>query len=233
MIVNNHSKLLLFDIDGTLLSARGIPKTVMSRVLANRYEDMKYDHTYDFSGRTDPEIIEYLLTYDNRRSDPDLITSILKDFAAELESEFAGQHKPFLLEGVQELILALAELEEVCLGLVTGNITKGARIKLEAVGLESFFPVGGFGDDSKYRNSLPPIAIARAEAYYGRQFKKNDIWIIGDSIYDIACAKHNNLRCLAVASGLTAQAILAESRPEYLKADLSDLENILNILLNK
>ena len=228
----SRPKLFLFDIDGTLLSAHGIPKIVMSRVLANRFPDMRYDYQYDFSGRTDPEIIEYLLKYDKRSGDTHLIDAILTEFAQELELEFARNHKPNLLQGVEEIITNLALRDDACLGLVTGNIAEGARIKLEAVGLHSFFPVGGFGDDSKYRNNLPPIAISRAEMYYKRTFLKKDVWIIGDSIYDIACAKENQLRCLAVASGLTDQEKLSAAQPEFLAMDMADVERILSILLH-
>jgi phosphoglycolate phosphatase-like HAD superfamily hydrolase len=226
-------KLLLFDIDGTLLSARGVPKLVMSRVLSNRFPGMKYDHDYDFSGRTDPEIIEYLLHYDNQNGNRQLIKSILDEFALELKMEFSRNTKPFLLKGVAAIVTSLAKLKDAYLGLVTGNIAEGARIKLESVGLHSFFPVGGFGDDSKYRDKLPPIAISRAEAYYETTFMKKDIWIIGDSVYDIACASNNGLRCLAVASGKTDYSRLEAVRPEFLEQDLSDADKILDILLNK
>ena len=231
MVSPTRSKLFLFDIDGTLLSARGVPKIVMGRVLANRFPDMRYDHHYDFSGRTDPEIIEYLLQYDNRSADEKLIASILNEFTIELELEFLRNHKPYLLQGVPEIITHLSDQDRACLGLVTGNIAEGARVKLESVGMHSFFPVGGFGDDSKYRNKLPPIAISRAQAHYQTTFLKEDIWIIGDSIYDVACAKENELRCLAVASGLTGYAKLASARPEFLEQDMANVEQILKILL--
>jgi beta-phosphoglucomutase-like phosphatase (HAD superfamily) len=87
-------KLLLFDIDGTLISARGIPKKAMATVLARRYSTFQYDQSYDFSGRTDPEIIEYLLRYDNREFSDTLIKEILRDFCIELEKEFFDGHRP-------------------------------------------------------------------------------------------------------------------------------------------
>jgi len=232
MTQNDRSKLFLFDIDGTLLSARGVPKRVMARVLTSHFPDIRYDHSYDFSGRTDPEIIEYLLQYDRRESDEKFIRSILDEFTAELELELSRNHKPLLLQGVEEILSNLSVLQNACLGLVTGNIAQGAHIKLKSVGLHKFFPVGGYGDDSKYRSDLPPIAISRAEGHYEKRFMKEDIWIIGDSIYDIACARENDLRCLAVASGLTGYEQLAAARPEFLEQDLGNVDHILNILLN-
>jgi phosphoglycolate phosphatase len=226
-------KLLLFDIDGTILSARGVPRIVMNKVLSRRYKSISYDQNYDFSGRTDPEIIEHLLNFAEVDFSIKDINQILLDFAPALEKEFQNNHQPYLLDGVKKLLATLLNTEGVYLGLVTGNISEGARIKLESVGLSQHFPIGGFGDDSKHRVELPPIAQRRAEEYYGIDFSKSHIWIIGDSIYDIKCAEMNNLRCLAVASGKTSKNILASAKPEFLEDNLSDTQSILNILLEK
>ncbi len=226
-------KLLLFDIDGTLISARGFPKIAMGKVLSLRFPNIKYDHSYDFSGRTDPEIIEYLLGYDNIETTDYLEQQILRDFCVELETMFRNGQKPFILAGVRELMKNLLIQNNVCLGLVTGNISEGARIKLEAAGLNQYFPIGGFGDDSKDRNDLPPIAKERAKKYYGKDFAARDTWIIGDSIHDIGCAQNNNMRCLAVSTGRTSRKSLAAGNPEYLVNDLSDFKIIQEILLHK
>jgi len=226
-------KLLLFDIDGTILSARGIPRIVMKKVLSQRFLDFPYDEEYDFSGRTDREIIEHLLIHAQVQFSMNDIDEILVNFAILLEREFKNNHQPYLLDGVENLVNILLATENAYLGLVTGNIAEGARIKLESVGLYENFPIGGFGDDSKNRVDLPPIAQKRAEEYYNIQFSKDNIWIIGDSIYDIECAELNNLRCLAVASGKTQKQVLASVNPEYLEDDLSETKSILNIVLNK
>jgi phosphoglycolate phosphatase-like HAD superfamily hydrolase len=224
-------RLLLFDIDGTLLSARGIPKTVMHKVLSERYDGLRYDNNYNFSGRTDPEIIEHLLEFSDIKFRSEDIDNILLRFAYLLEEEFKNNHQPYLLSGVKELIINLAEIEWVYLGLVTGNTHEGARIKLENVGMLKYFPIGGFGDDSKHRSDLPPLAQMRAEKYYDKKFSKEQVWIIGDSIFDIKCAEMNDLRCLAVSSGVTPTEDLAAANPEYLEDDLSDTKSILKILL--
>jgi phosphoglycolate phosphatase len=226
-------KLLLFDIDGTLISARGFPKIAMEKVLSLRFPNIKYDHSYDFSGRTDPEIIEYLLGYDDLEITDHLEEEILRDFCIELETMFLNGQKPFILVGVHELMKELLLQKNVYLGLVTGNISKGAKIKLEAAGLYQYFPIGGFGDDSKDRNDLPPIARERAKKYYGEDFEARDTWIIGDSIHDIRCAQNNNMRCLAVSTGWTSRETLAAGNPEFLVNDLSDFKIIQEILLNK
>ena len=225
-------KLLLFDIDGTLISARGIPKKAMATVLARRYSTFQYDKSYDFSGRTDPDIIEHLLRYDKREFSDTLIKEILWEFCIELEKEFINGHRLEIHPGVNGLIQRLRTTENVFLGLVTGNVSEGARIKLEAADLHRYFPVGGFGDDSKDRNELPPIAQKRAEIHYDKIFEPEDIWIIGDSIHDIGCAKNNGLRCLAVSTGRTSREDLAAVNPEFLENDLSDFERIHEILVH-
>jgi phosphoglycolate phosphatase-like HAD superfamily hydrolase len=221
-----NSKLLLFDIDGTLLSAHGVPKTAMATVLARRYQSFRYDQNYDFSGRTDPQIIEHLLQHDKREFSEDLLKEILWEFCIELKKEILNGRKPVIHPGVCELVQKLENIENVYLGLVTGNVSAGAQIKLEAVDLNAYFPIGGFGDDSKDRNDLPPIAKTRAEVYFNQKFYPDDIWIIGDSIYDIECAQKNSIRCLAVSTGKTSKEKLIAANPEFLEDDLSNIEKI-------
>ena len=227
-----NPKLFLFDIDGTLLSARGIPRKAMATVLSRRFSNFRYNESYDFSGRTDPQIIEHLLQYDHRDFSDTLVMEILTEFCSELESEFFDGYKPEIHPGVEELIQRMKMTENVFLGLVTGNATEGARIKLEAADLQHYFPIGGFGDDSKDRNELPPIAQKRAESHYDKIFESENIWIIGDSLHDISCAQNNGLRCLAVSTGKTSKELLSAADPEFLENDLSDLERIQHILIH-
>ena len=224
-------KLLLFDIDGTLIYTHGIPRNAMKAVLTNRFSNFKYDDKFNFSGRTDWEIIEHLLNSDQREVTDNAIHEILQDFSVELEKQLKNGKKPFIYPGVKDLLKKLSNQEHIFLGLVTGNIEIGAKLKLSAAGLAHYFPIGGFGSDSKNRNDLPPIAINRAYEYYKVRIKKTDTWIIGDSIRDVFCAQINNLRCLAVSTGWTHYDELKSVNPEYLVRDLSDKEAILKILV--
>jgi phosphoglycolate phosphatase len=226
-------RLLLFDIDGTLLSVPGIPKKAMSTVLSRRYSGFNFDVSYDFSGRTDRLIIEHLLQYDNREISDNLVTEILDEFCIELEREIYDGYEPEIYPGVVRLIRRLEKTDNIYLGLVTGNVFRGARIKLESAELHHYFPVGGFGDDAKDRNQLPPIARKRAETYYHTTFKPENIFIIGDSVRDISCAHINGFRCLAVSTGKTSKEDLAAANPDFLESDLSELERILDILLHR
>lgn len=224
-------KLYLFDIDGTLLSTHGIPRKAMGRVLTNRYEQFNYDELFNFSGRTDWEIVEHLLEYGQVEYTDKLVHEILHEFSFELRKELQNGKKPIVFPGVRNLLHRLSKESNVYLGLVTGNIREGAGAKLEFAELNDYFNVGGFGNDARERNDLPPIAILRSEEYFNIKVEKNDIWIIGDSIYDVQCAQKNKLRCLAVCTGWTTKDELLKVKPEYLVDSLADIEEILKILL--
>jgi phosphoglycolate phosphatase len=226
-----QNRLLLFDIDGTILSTHGIPRVAMGNVLDAMYKSFTYDEHYSFSGRTDWEIIEHLLTFDQRESSPELVNKIMKSFAIELQTHLQNGKPPLVYNGVRDLLQELSGLPNVYLGLVTGNIESGAKIKLSLAKLWKYFDIGGFGDDARNRSDLPPIAVNRAQDFYKTDFANKNIWIIGDSEHDISCAKDNQLRSLAVSTGWTDHELLAEYKPDYLVTDFSDVEKIRNILV--
>ena len=226
-----RKKLLLFDIDGTLLSTHGIPRVAMGNVLNRMYKNFNYYDGFNFSGRTDWEIIEHLLEFDGREISPKLVKNIMKAYALELEKQLQNGKPPLIYAGVRELLEALADIPDVYLGLVTGNILPGAEIKLSLAGLWHYFDVGGFGDDARNRSDLPPLAITRAQDFYRTSFSEADTWIIGDSEFDISCARDNNLRSLAVSTGLTDHDILGKKNPDYLVRDFSDVDFIRKILV--
>jgi phosphoglycolate phosphatase len=225
-------KLILFDIDGTLISTHGIPRQAMAAVLKKRFTGFNYDNTYNFSGRTDWEIVEHMLLFDRRAVSRELIFEIFKDFAGELEVCLMNGKKPTIHAGIENLLRRLHQAEEAFLGLVTGNIQTGARIKLQAAGLHNYFAIGGYGDDFKNRNDLPPVAMQRAEKLYRLKFEPENTWIIGDSIFDIHCARTNRLRCLAVSTGWTSYEELQQAKPDYLFKNLAGTDEIFKLLMS-
>jgi phosphoglycolate phosphatase-like HAD superfamily hydrolase len=226
------NKLLLFDIDGTLLSARGIPRRVFLQVIRQRFPDYTNGESLKFSGLTDPLIAQKILqmNHSDHSENERVVEQLINDFLDRLDTEMQHGEKPLIYPGVNALLQSCHKATNCYLGLVTGNMALGAEIKLRAAGLQKYFPVGAFGSDRSDRNLLPPIALKRAAAYYDITFSPDNVWIIGDSVHDVRCAVSNGLHSLAVATGLTPADELAAEHPDILVEDLSDTEKILTLL---
>jgi phosphoglycolate phosphatase-like HAD superfamily hydrolase len=226
-------KLVLFDIDGTLMTAGRAARDAFADALEAVYGyDGPLDR-YDFSGRTDPQIATMILR-DAGWSDGDIegyFPDLWAHYLGALARNVPGQAR--VLPGIGALLEALAADPRVVLALLTGNIEPGARLKLGAAGLNGFFPFGAFGSDSAKREELPPIAVARAAARDGHEFAARDVVIIGDSIYDVRCGVPHSARTIAVASGKTPRALLAAENPDFLFDSAEDREAVLAAVLGE
>ena len=225
-------KLLLFDIDGTLVDCGGQPKPLFGEALEEVYGARGDIRGYDFSGKTDPRIVVDLMT---AAGVPEpLIHERLPDlrdaYLARLEERLEPEHVR-ILPGVVELLTTLAERDDLVLALLTGNWERGAGIKLGSVGLRRFFAFGSFGDGQTDRRDLPPVAWARAAEHCGREFRPEETWIIGDSLLDVDCAHAHGIRCLAVATGRTESTALEAAGAEEVIADLTAVDRVLSTLL--
>jgi phosphoglycolate phosphatase len=215
-------KLVLFDIDGTLVDCGGQARLAFADALQHVMGTTGGLAAYDFSGKLDPRIVVDLLgTMGLTREHaiakmPEVRTAYLERLEDNLRVE-----KMRLLPGVGELLEALEARDDVALGLLTGNWEEGGRIKIGRYDLNRYFPFGSFGDDGMDRNELPPIAMARARKLHDHEFLSRDTIIVGDSLLDITCAKAHGIRCLAVATGKTSPDTLAAARPDWLEEDLS------------
>lgn len=224
-------RLILFDIDGTLV--RGGPaKKAFQIALEAAFGTAGAIDRHDFSGKTDPQIARELLV------DAGLAPARVEEGFAPLwerylqELEARLRDSPMqVIPGVAKLLEALEASGKAALGLVTGNIASGARLKLGSVGLSERFRVGGFGSDHEVRNHLPGIAITRAREAWGLEFDRTDVWIVGDTPLDVACGRHEGVRTLAVATGRHRADELRACGPDALAEDLTDLEPALRTLL--
>jgi phosphoglycolate phosphatase len=216
-------KLVLFDIDGTLVDCGGQARNAFADALQHVMGTTGGLSHYDFSGKLDPRIVMDLLTgmglsrADARRRLPEVRAEYLRRLEIDLHVE-----KMRLLPGVGPLLDALMSRQDVALGLLTGNWETGGRIKIGRYDLNRFFPFGSFGDDGMDRNELPPIALARAKQTHGHAIAAAETVIVGDSLLDIACAHAHGIKCLAVATGKTSPDVLAAATPEWLEEDLSN-----------
>ena len=222
--------LLLFDIDGTLTFG-GPAKVAFRAAMEGTFGTAGPIAGYDFAGKTDPLILRDLLTAAGRA--PDEIEAGMPRFwrlyLSELECRI-GAEPVTPLPGVPELIGALAEREDVFLGLVTGNVEGGARLKLGSVGLWDHFPVGGFGSDHEARNDLPAVALRRASAHWGKAFRGTDAVVIGDTPRDVECGKAIGAATVAVATGRFSAAELRDAGADQVLPGFSDTRGVVAAL---
>jgi phosphoglycolate phosphatase len=140
------------------------------------------------------------------------------------------RRKGNLLPGVLALLRKLKSRKHLVLGLLTGNVSRGAQLKLEHYGVWHFFEFGAFADDHHDRNQLGPFARARAKEKHGREFLAAEIDVIGDTPRDIACGKALGARTVAVATGTWRRDALAKHHPDFLIDDLSDVDRLIDTL---
>jgi phosphoglycolate phosphatase len=225
-------RLVLFDIDGTLLSAGRAARESVLAALADVYGWKESNgHSHDFSGKTDPQIVRELVEEDvGRTRCEELLENALERYLEEFSRRLSPEAvvpKP----GAVELVRRLASLPGVTLGLLTGNLERGARMKLEPPGMNPHFPFGAFGSDSEDRYRLPAIALERAREHCGRRFEGKRIVIVGDSVHDVLCGRPLSVRSVAVATGPTPAARLAELRPDALLESFTDVDAAIEAIL--
>jgi phosphoglycolate phosphatase len=219
-------RLVLFDIDGTLVIAKGAGRRALGRALERVYGTTGALDAYDFRGKTDPRIVHDLMGGAGVAAE--VIRAGLDEcfecYARGLVDEIGDGSGVTVLPGVADLVRRLDAAEGVVLGLLTGNIEEGARIKLAPTGLWPFFRTGAFGSDHADRTRLPSLAARRAHALTGHAFSPQDVLVIGDTPLDIACARAFGAVAVAVATGFHPYTELAGERPDLLFESFADVE---------
>lgn len=223
-------RLVLFDIDGTLVTCRGRAGEALSRALAATFGTPGPVATYRYSGKTDPQIVHELMAGAGlpREAVTPRLPEVFATYLATLAESLRGVATP--LAGVRALLDELGRRDDVALGLLTGNIEPGARIKLREAGLDGYFEVGAFGSDDEVRDNLVPVARERARARWGDDFPGERTVVIGDAPADVACARAGGARAVAVASGWTERAELAALSPDALLDSLEPPDSLAAIL---
>lgn len=229
--------LILFDIDGTLLSSDGAARRAFHRGLLEVYGTAGPIATHAFDGKTDPQIARELLRAAGiadaaiDRGLPALWQAYLRELADELAQP---GHRTTVHPGVRPLLDALdAQGDRVVVGLLTGNIEQGAALKLSSAGLAGRFRLGAYGSDHEERSALPPIAVARARELTGREIVGREIVIIGDTPHDVTCGRALGVRALGVATGRYDVASLAAAGADAVFPDLSDTAAALAWILDR
>jgi len=229
-------RLVLFDIDGTLLSARGVPRRAFGGALHEVFGTTGPIDGHTFDGKTDPQIARELLRGAGL-SDEEVdegLPRLWSTYLAALERELGrGEHQVLVYPGVRELLDRLeAERGAVLLGLLTGNIERGAQLKLAAAGIVNHFRVGAYGSDHERRDQLPAVAVERARAATGVHFREQEVVIVGDTPADMTCGLSLAVRALGVTTGRHDRASLEAAGADRVFADLSGTAEVLAAILS-
>lgn len=226
------NRLVLFDIDETLIKPRGVGRRALTEALKQIFGQELDTSCVFFSGKTDPQLVREILLA-NGVDEPQFQTTwerVLQLYPQILQKEIQKAEDYTLLAGAAELIFALAENQDASLGLLTGNTEQGARIKLEPFQLNSHFPIGAFGSDSHDRMHLPEIAYDRAKKHFAKDWQRHEIVIIGDSVNDILCAQGFSARSVIVNTGRTTWDELALLKPNFLFSSLEPTASLLEAI---
>ncbi len=229
-------KLILFDVDGTLVDTAGAGRRAVETAFAEVHHlsgiaDAAPD--VRFAGMTDPAIFGALAKSAgiDRQTYADRLEALLATYLRALEIEMRRRDsRRRVLPGVARLLRALDARPDVFLGLVTGNLEPGARIKLGAFGLNPYFPDGGFGSDHADRGEVARLAREKLSRRHGIDFAPERIAVIGDTEHDVACARVNGFRAVAVHSGWVGRDVLRAADPDALFDDLADVAAVFPAL---
>lgn len=225
-------RLVLFDVDGTLLIARGAGRRALGRALEQVFGTAGSLDTYDFRGRTDIRIVLDVLEAGGipRTDARERLDEVFERYAQALTVEIGDGSGVVTLPGIAALVPRLGRTEGVLLGLLTGNIEHGARIKLAPTGLWPLFPVGAFGSDDHDRGRLPSLAARRAHALTGRVFEPHEVVVIGDTPHDIECARAFGAVAVGVATGFHRRDELLAEKPDLFFDDFADVDRAVTLL---
>jgi phosphoglycolate phosphatase-like HAD superfamily hydrolase len=227
-------RLVLFDIDGTLLTSAHAGRRALRAAFQEEYPELDFFDTVRFDGKTDPQILAELHTAAGcpERITPEGISVMLDRYVDHLHREIAMPEHPVVpCPGVTRLLDALDRRADVTTGLLTGNVITGARVKLGAAGIDfDRFALGAFGSDSAHRSDLPAIAARRAASSFGHLPHGEEIVIVGDTPADVACGSNVGARAIAVATGSYSTDELAACHPHAVFATLADTSAVLEAI---
>jgi phosphoglycolate phosphatase len=228
-------RLVLFDIDGTLLRSGGAGRVAMERALTGVFGSPgSSDYRYD--GKTDRQIVRELMREEGF-SDEEIDQSmedLLEAYVDGLHGELAARGpKVLVCEGVPDLLDALDARNDVVLGLLTGNIERGARAKLSAAGIDpQRFRVNAFGSDHEHRPNLPAVAQRRAREVLGTEVAGERLIVIGDTPADIQCGESIGAKAIGVATGRFSTDELRTYNPYAVFESLRDTTAVMSAILN-
>jgi phosphoglycolate phosphatase len=225
-------KVLLFDIDGTLIRGGGAGRKALNRAALKLYGKRNACSELSLAGRTD--LYNFGATYTNatgRKPTPSAVERLHREYLHFLpfyvRSAIRGKtyHVP---PGLKALLKILSRDKRVLLGLGTGNMERGARIKLAPSGFNAYFLFGGYGSDAFHRHTLLKKAVSRARKLAHEKFTHDDVYVIGDTPFDVSAGKRAGFKTIAVGTGYASWKELNEARPDHLAKDFRSLKTWLS-----
>jgi phosphoglycolate phosphatase len=231
-------KLILFDIDGTLIRTGGAGVRAMTRAFSQTCGIADALHRVEVAGRTDRLIMTDALALSGRPLDDDLLRQFRELYCGFLREEllqlpqyeFTDGGVKGTLPGVRPLLDHLEQRDDIDLALLTGNFRSSAEIKLSHYDLWRYFPWGAFADDALERPDLLPVALTRYQSHTTRAIDPADVIIVGDTPHDVTCARSGGAKVVAVATGVFDAAALAEYEPDVVFNNLSDTDAFLRAI---
>lgn len=226
-------RLVLFDIDGTILTTNGIAKEYFIRAMERSFEYEGITRDHDFSGKLDTQIYRELIETTSINPSDALARRehFFKAFYEDLKPQLTND-KIKVCPGIPQLVRTLHENPNCTIGLLTGNMPLGAELKLNAVGLWHYFPFGAFGSDGNLRPELPAVALRKAGEVSGIEYSGAETVIIGDTPNDITCGIEIGAKSLAVATGRYSYAQLESHNPDHLFESLENTEDVLEAIFS-
>jgi phosphoglycolate phosphatase len=226
-----HPRLILFDIDGTLVLTKGAGREATRLAMLDVFGTSAGIETHHFGGKTDWQTLVELLTplgmsYDDvKRAMPDYN----RVMGAHLE-RIIHQYPVNPCTGTLELVDYLHDHDSALLGLVTGNVTNAAPVKLQAAGFKmDHFPVGAYGDEAMSRDDLPILALTRAQRHYGHPIEPDQVLVVGDTPADVQCARALGAVAVGVMTGFATREAMEVAQPDYLLDDLTTFVSVIGL----
>lgn len=223
-------KLILWDIDGTLIVSHGAGFRAMEHALTKRFGRKCDMRTIDWAGRTDSWIAGEVLRRVGLPATPQNVHDYLEAYLETLPLELRAGRPGQVLPGILTLLETVRQRPDAIQGLLTGNLERGARLKLTHFNVWHYFEFGAYADDSPLRNDLGPHALRRAKERHAVEFSPANTFIIGDTPHDIECGKVIGAKTIAVATGKYSAAELAAHAPTAVFADFSDTAAFLRVI---
>ena len=214
-------KVVLFDIDGTLVHSGGVGTKAFARAFATEFGIPGGTEKMKFAGRTDVSLVREFFALNNIEQSPANFQRFFKAYLYWLE-EMIHSCEGGACRGVAEFFAALEKLPHpLAIGLLTGNIREGAQLKLKRFNLWHKFPFGAFADDHEERDRIAAVALERSGVHLGVPVRGEEILVIGDTPLDIRCARAIQAKVVAVATGSFTVEELRQHKPDWAVPDLS------------